>query len=110
MSGQPKSLSVVPAKDRDGVNGSGRRQAVRREANDREVMYFAYDRLGMPLLHADLMRFRKGPLRLQRLQRLRTLVILGLMVERAAPPIVAAPARPVAGNGADDVFADPVDE
>jgi hypothetical protein len=102
MSGQPKNLSVVPTKDRDGANSSGRRQA-----NDREVMYFAYDRLGMPLLHADLMRFRKGPLRLQ---RLRTLVILGLMVERAAQPLVAAPARPVAGNGADDVFADPVDE
>ena len=107
MNGHAKNLSVLPPKDRDGVNGGGRRQAARREANDREVMYFAYDRLGMPLLYADLMRFRKGSLRLQ---RLRTLVILGLMVERAAQPHVAAPARPVAGNGADDVFADPVDE
>lgn len=107
MSGQPKNLSVVPPKDRDGANGSGGRQAARREANEREVMYFAYDRLGMPLLHADLIRFRKGPLRLQ---RLRTLVILGLMVERAAQPSAIPPARPVTGDGADDVFADPVDE
>ena len=107
MNGQPKNLSVVPPKDRDGVNGGGRRQAARREANDREVMYFAYDRLGMPLLHADLMRFRKGPLRLQ---RLRTLVTQGLMVERAAQPPASPTARPVAGAGADDVFDDPVDE
>ena len=69
-------------------------------------MYFAYDRLGMPLLHADLIRFRKGPLRLQ---RLRTLVIQGLMAERAAQPPVGAPAHPLAADGADDVFADPVD-
>ena len=110
MSGQPKSLSVVPPNDRDGVNGvngSNGRHVARREANDREVMYFAYDRLGMPLLHADLMRFRKGPLRLQ---RLRTLVTQGLMVERAAQPPASPTARPVAGAGADDVFADPVDE
>ena len=53
MNGHPKNLSVVPPKDRDGVNGGSRRQAARREANDREVMYFAYDRLGMPLLYAD---------------------------------------------------------
>ena len=107
MNGHPKNLSVLPPKDRDGVNGGGRRQAARREANDREVMYFAYDRLGMPMLHADLMRFRKGPLRLQ---RLRTLVTQGLMVERAAQPHAIPPARPVTGDGADDVFADPVDE
>lgn len=107
MNGQPKNLSVVPPKDRDGVNGGSRRQAARREANDREVMYFAYDRLGMPLLYADLMRFRKGPLRLQ---RLRTLVTQGLMVERPAQPPASPAARPVAGAGADDVFADPVDE
>ena len=106
MNGHPKNLSVVPPKDRDGING-GRRQAERHEANDREVMYFAYDRLGMPLLYADLMRFRKGPLRLQ---RLRTLVTQGLMVERAAQPPAILPARPVVGAGADDVFADPVDE
>ena len=107
MNGHPKNLSVLPPKDRDGVNGGGRRQAARREANDREVMYFACDRLGMPLLHADLMRFRKGPLRLQ---RLRTLVTQGLMVERAAQPLAILPARPVAGAGADDVLADPVEE
>ena len=65
----------------DGGNGSVRRPAARNEANGREVMYFAYDRLGMPMLHADLARFRKGPLRLQ---RLRTLVIQGLMAERVA--------------------------
>ena len=91
----------------DGGNGSVRRPAARNEANGREVMYFAYDRLGMPLLHADLMRFRKGPLRLQ---RLRTLVTQGLMVERAALPPANPAARHVAGTGADDVFADPVDE
>ena len=107
MNGHPKNLSVLPPKDRNGVSGGSRRQAARREANDREVMYFAYDRLGMPLLRADLMRFRKGPLRLQ---RLRTLVILGLMVERAAQPPAIPPARRVTGDGADDVFADPVDE
>lgn len=91
----------------DGDNGRGRRRAARREVNDREVMYFAYDRFGMPLLHADLARFRKGPLRLQ---RLRTLVIQGLMAERAAQPPVVPAARAVAGDGAADVFADPVDE
>ena len=91
----------------DGGNGGGHRPAARLKANDREVMYFAYDRLGMPLLYADLMRFRKGPLRLQ---RLRTLVTQGLMVERAAQPSAMPPARPVTGDGADDVFADPVDE
>jgi hypothetical protein len=32
------------------------------------------------------------------------------MVERAAQPPAIPPARPVAGDGADDVFADPVDE
>ncbi|MBK9362195.1 MAG: hypothetical protein IPM99_14225 [Rubrivivax sp.] len=91
----------------DGGNGGGHRPAARLKANDREVMYFAYDRLGMPLLYADLMRFRKGPLRLQ---RLRTLVTQGLMVERAVQSPASAAGRPVAGAGADDVFADPVDE
>ena len=91
----------------DGGNGNVRRPAARHEANGREVMYFAYDRLGMPMLHADLARFRKGPLRLQ---RLRTLVIQGLMAERAAQPPASPTARPVTGAGADDVFADPVDE
>ena len=91
----------------DASNGSVRRPAARHEANGREVMYFAYDRLGMPMLHADLARFRKGPLRLQ---RLRTLVIQGLMAERAAQPPAVEAARPVAGSGAADVFADPVDE
>lgn len=107
MSGQPKSLSVARPKGHDGVSGSGGHQVACREANDREVMYFAYDRLGMPLLYADLVRFRKGPLRLQ---RLRTLVTQGLMVERAALPPASPAARPVAGTGADDVFADPVAE
>jgi hypothetical protein len=91
----------------DAGNGSVRRPAAGNEANGREVMYFAYDRLGMPMLHADLARFRKGPLRLQ---RLRTLVIQGLMAERAAQPPAVAAARPVAGSGAADVFSDPVDE
>ena len=68
-------------------------------------MYFAYDRLGMPMLYADLMQFRKGPLRLQ---RMRTLVIQGLMAERAASGAARPPSGP--GAGADEVFGDPVGE
>ncbi|WP_372527101.1 hypothetical protein [Piscinibacter sp.] len=105
MSRQPKGLSAVPPSHRDG--DSERRNDARRETNDREVMYFAYDRLGMPLLHADLMRFRKGPLRLQ---RLRTLVIQGLMAERAIHAPAGPQVRAASSDGADDVFADPVGE
>ena len=103
MSREPKPGGAATAPKR--VGEEARPNRARPEPNDREVMYFAYDRLGMPMLYADLMQFRKGPLRLQ---RMRTLVIQGLMAERAAGGTASPP--PSSPAGADEVFGDPVGE
>jgi hypothetical protein len=79
---------------------------VSRRADEAElVIYVAIDQASAPLLHADLVRFRKGP---KRVQRLRMLALQGLIFE-AGPP--TKPARTQGGiTAAGGVFGAPADE
>lgn len=69
------------------------------------VIYVAIDQASAPLLYADLVRFRKGP---KRVQRLRMLALQGLIFE-AGPH-----AKPPRGQGgiaaAGGVFGSPADK
>jgi hypothetical protein len=78
---------------------------VTRRADESElVIYVAIDQDSAPLLHADLVRFRKGP---KRVQRLRMLALQGLIFETGAQP--KAP-RPQGGtSAAGGVFSEPTD-
>lgn len=62
------------------------------------------DTTGDPKLYADLVRFRKGK---QRVQRMRVLALQGVSAEGSVPMPVARPNRPAAVMGA--VFGDPDD-
>jgi hypothetical protein len=79
---------------------------VTRRADESElVIYVAIDQDSAPLLHADLVRFRKGP---KRVQRLRMLALQGLIFETGAQP--KAP-RPQGGtSAAGGVFSEPTDD
>lgn len=69
------------------------------------VIYVAIDQDSAPLLHADLVRFRKGP---KRVQRLRMLALQGLIFETGAQP---KPPRPQGGtSAAGGVFSEPTDD
>ncbi len=69
------------------------------------VIYVAIDQASAPLLYADLVRFRKGP---KRVQRLRMLALQGLIFE-AGPP--TKPACALGGiTAAGGVFGAPADE
>ena len=69
------------------------------------VIYVAIDQASAPLLYADLVRFRKGP---KRVQRLRMLALQGLIFE-AGPQ--AKPPRAHGGiTVAGGVFGAPADE
>lgn len=77
-----------------------------RRADESElVIYVAIDQDSAPLLHADLVRFRKGP---KRVQRLRMLALQGLIFEAGAQP--KSP-RPQGGtSAAGGVFSEPTDD
>jgi len=79
---------------------------VTRRADESElVIYVAIDRDSAPLLHADLVRFRKGP---KRVQRLRMLALQGLIFEAGAQ---TKPPRPQGGtSAAGGVFSEPTDD
>jgi hypothetical protein len=78
---------------------------VTRRADESElVIYVAIDQDSAPL-HADLVRFRKGP---KRVQRLRMLALQGLIFETGAQP---KPPRPQGGtSAAGGVFSEPTDD
>ena len=77
-----------------------------RRADESElVIYVAIDQDSAPLLHADLVRFRKGP---KRVQRLRMLALQGLIFETGAQP---KPPRPQGGtSAASGIFSEPTDD
>lgn len=77
-----------------------------RRADEAElVIYVAIDQDSAPLLYADLIRFRKGP---KRVQRLRMLALQGLIFETGAQP---KPPRPQGGtSAAGGVFSEPTDD
>lgn len=77
-----------------------------RRADESElVIYVAIDQDSAPLLHAELVRFRKGP---KRVQRLRMLALQGLIFETGAQP---KPPRPQGGtSAAGGVFSEPTDD
>jgi len=79
---------------------------VTRRADESElVIYVAIDQDSAPLLYADLVRFRKGP---KRVQRLRMLALQGLIFETGAQP---KPPRPQGGtSAAGGVFSEPTDD
>lgn len=60
------------------------------------------DATGDPKLYADLVRFRKGK---PRVQRMRVLALQGVLAEGSAPTQGARPSKPVAAMGA--VFGEP---
>lgn len=62
------------------------------------------DSTGDPKLYADLVRFRKGK---PRVQRMRVLALQGVLSERSAPIPAAQPNKPAAAMGA--VFGEPDD-
>jgi hypothetical protein len=62
------------------------------------------DATGDPRLYADLVRFRKGK---PRVQRMRVLALQGVLSEGRAPTQGARPSKPAAAMGA--VFGDPDD-
>ena len=74
--------------------------------DDELVFYVAVDKDGFPALHADLMRFRKGP---KRVQRLRVLALQGLFFEAGNRPALPAPGR-ARLNEAGGIFDAPADE
>lgn len=77
-----------------------------RRADESElVIYVAIDQDSAPLLHADLMRFRKGP---KRVQRLRMLALQGLIFETGAQP--KPPHRHGGTSAAGGVFSEPTDD
>lgn len=63
------------------------------------------DATGDPKLYADLVRFRKGK---RRVQRMRVLALQGVLAEGSAPMSGDRPSRPAAAMGA--VFGQPDDE
>ncbi len=77
-----------------------------RRADEAElVIYVAIDQASAPLLHADLVRFRKGP---KRVQRLRMLALQGLIFE--AGPQTKLPRAQGGITAAGGVFGSPADE
>lgn len=69
------------------------------------MIYVAIDQASVPLLHADLVRFRKGP---KRVQRLRMLALQGLIFEGGQQ---GKPPRAQGGiTAAGGVFGAPADE
>ena len=69
------------------------------------LIYVAIDQPGAPLLYADLVRFRKGP---KRVQRLRMLALQGLIFE--AGPQTKSPRAQGGITAAGGVFGAPADE
>ena len=69
------------------------------------VIYVAIDQASAPLLYADLVRFRKGP---KRVQRLRMLALQGLIFE--AGPQTKLPRAQGSITVAGGVFGSPADE
>lgn len=63
------------------------------------------DATGDPKLYADLVRFRKGK---PRVQRMRVLALQGVLSEGGSPMPQARPHKPAAAMGA--VFGEPDDE
>lgn len=74
--------------------------------DDELVFYVAIDKDGFPALHADLMRFRKGP---KRVQRLRVLALQGLFFEAGNRPAQPLPVR-ARPSEAGAIFDSPADE
>ena len=74
--------------------------------DDELVFYVAIDKDGFPALHADLMRFRKGP---KRVQRLRVLALQGLFFEAGNRLTQPVPSR-ARSSEAGGIFDSPADE